>query len=361
MRKGTCEELTAKSRISVIIPTYKRADMIGYVLEALQQQSYRDFEVLVVLKPSGDGTEKLLESYEEKLTLRTILQKEGYFTDALNLGLKSAEGDIIAFLDDDAIPQKDWLQNHLKMYDNSEIGGVAGNVLPIGLKDGFMSVKNGLSQVIPPVGDFMRSTGRILWSCPIKGLENHLVYISRAGMVAWDSSLSLLAWKHVTKSLLGMGANMSLSSEAIKDFSFPREWILGLANEQYLGWHVWKKGYSLVFNPTAVVYHIIHEEHLSRGTTDPKKQILSNIELNLLFYRLYGLEHDISGMYRITWFVFNLMDNLKKICMDHKLERIAQMKAAFSSEFIGVKWLLSRKVHGSYNPLSDFQKVLGEN
>jgi glycosyltransferase involved in cell wall biosynthesis len=333
--------------------------MIDYVLEGLLQQSYSDFEVLVVLKPSGDGTERVLESFEEKLTLRTILQKEGYFTDALNLGLKSAEGDIIAFLDDDAIPQKDWLQNHLKMYDDSEIGGVAGNVISVDLKRGFISAKSKSSEIIPSTGDFMRSTGRILWSCPIKGLENHLVYISRAGTVTWDSSLSHQAWKHVTKSLLGMGANMSVSSEAIKDFSFPRSWILGLANEQYLGWHVWKKGYSLVFNPTAVVYHIIHEQRLSRERRDQKKQILSNIELNLLFYRLYGLEHDISAMYRITWLVFNLMFDLKKICKDHQLECFAHIKGIFLSEFIGVKWLVSRKVHGSYNPLSDFQKVLG--
>jgi len=354
--------LTRRSHVSVLIPTYKRAHLIGHVLEALQKQSYPNFEVLIVLKPSGDGTERVLESFEEKLNIKVILQEEGYVTDALNLGLKYAEGDVIAFLDDDAIPHKDWLQNHLSMYEEPKIGGVAGNVVPIDLKEGSMDTNSGLSEIIPPrTNEFMKSTRRILWGCPIKGMENHLVYISRAGMVTSDSNLSHRAWNRVTKSLLGMGANMSLSSEAIKGFKFPRSWILGFAWEQYLGWYVWKKGYSLVFNPSAVVNHVVHKQTLSRGRTETKKEVLRVIEDNLLFYRLYGLERDISGMYRVTWLVYNLMLSLKKICRDHQLESFAWIKGTFYSELIGLKMLVSRKVRGHYCPLTDFRKLLETN
>jgi len=351
--------MTNKPHVSVLIPTYKRAHLIGHVLEALQKQSYSNFEVLVVLKPSGDGTEEVLERFEKTLNIRVMLQEEGYVTDALNLGLGQAQGTVVAFLDDDAIPQKDWLQNHLNTYSDSNVGGVAGNVIPAVLKEGSVYAKNGVSELIPHPKEFMKSIGRILWSCPIKGLENHLVYISRAGAVAYDSNLSQYAWHRVTKSLLGMGANMSLLSKTVKGFKFPSSWILGLSWEQFLGWYVWKQGYTLVFNPNATVNHVVHGQTLSRSQTDAKKAALNVMESNLLFYRLYDLEQNLSAMYRIIWLIFSVMVNTKKICVNHELERFAWIRGMFYSELIGLKWLLSRKVGGRYWPLADLKKFSG--
>jgi glycosyltransferase involved in cell wall biosynthesis len=314
-----------------------------------------------VLKPSGDGTEEVLESFEKTLNIRLILQEEGYVTDALNLGLEQAKGTVIAFLDDDAIPHRDWLQNHLETYSDSNVGGVAGNVIPTVLKEGSVRVKNEVSEIIPYPRQFMKSIGRILWSCPIKGLENHLVYISRAGAVAYDSNLSQYAWHRVTKSLLGMGANMSLLSKTGKGFKFPRSWILGLSWEQFLGWYVWKQGYTLVFNPNAIVNHVVHGQTLSRSQTDAKKAALNVMESNLLYYRLYGLEQNLSRMHRIVWLLYGTMMNIKKICWNHELDRFAWIRGTFYSEVIGLKWLLSRKVGGRYWPLADLKKFSGIN
>jgi glycosyltransferase involved in cell wall biosynthesis len=51
--------------MSVLIPTYKRAHLIIHVLEGLKKQTYSNFEVLVVLKSSGDGTEQILKNFEK--------------------------------------------------------------------------------------------------------------------------------------------------------------------------------------------------------------------------------------------------------------------------------------------------------
>ena len=123
--------MISKPRISILIPTYKRGHLLSYVLKGLRNQTYKDFEVIIVLKPSGDNTEQIVKKYKRWLNIKLILQKQGYVTGALNLGLEHAEGDIIAFLDDDAIPHPDWLQNHVKIYTESSVGGVAGNVISI--------------------------------------------------------------------------------------------------------------------------------------------------------------------------------------------------------------------------------------
>jgi glycosyltransferase involved in cell wall biosynthesis len=356
--RGFVQEMTTRPHVSIIIPTYKRAYLIGHVLEALQEQSYSDFEVVAVLKPSGDGSEEVLRSFEKRLSMRLILQEEGYVTDALNIGLEQAKGAIIAFLDDDAVPHRDWLQNHLITYDDSSVGGVAGNVVPTALKGGSMYAKDGESELIPYPEEFMRSTGRILWNCPIKGLENYLVYISKAGRVTYNSSLSQCAWDQVTKSLLGMGANMSLLSKTVKGFKFPSSWILGISWEQFLGWYVWNRGYTLVFNPNAVVNHIIHDQTLSRDK-DLAKEALRVMEGNLLFYRLHGLERNLSGIHRIVWLIISIMMNTKKLCVNHELERLAWMRGTFCSELIGLKWLLSKKVGCRYSPLADLKRFSG--
>ncbi|MFX1539017.1 MAG: glycosyltransferase family 2 protein [Promethearchaeota archaeon] len=351
--------MTRKPKVSVVIPTFKRAHLIRHVFEGLKKQTYRDFEVVVVLKPSGDGTQGIVEKYRNFLDINLVLQNKGYVVDAMNLGLEYSSGDIIAFLDDDAIPLPGWIKNHLESYATSNVGGVAGNVIPAIFKgENAIPVKDNLSDIIPNEKYFLDSTGRKVWNPPLEGLEDFLVYVSKAGSVEYNSSMSHLAWCQTTKSLLGMGCNMSVLSEAVKDFRFPNSWILGLANEQFLGWYIWKKGYNLMFNPKARVYHLIHNQTLTRGVKEMKKETLRWIEYNLLFYRLHDFEGDLSNMHRIVWLIFSLLDDTKKLCWDREISRFARMKSKFYSEIIGLKWLLSRKLKVHYSPLIDLEKFV---
>jgi len=128
-----------------------------------------------------------------------------------------------------------------------------------------------------------------------------------------------------------------------------------------LGWYAWKRGYSLVFNPRAVVDHIIHPDTLSRDRREARKEVLRVAENNLLFYRLYGIERDVSGMCRVTWFINNLARNLIRMCKGHELRRLAWIEGTLFSELIGLKWLVSRKVGGDYYPLIDFRRLLDTN
>ena len=62
--------------VSVIIPTFQRAPFLKYALEALNKQTYRNFEIVVIVKPGGDETLEVLKDYRN-LHIKTIMQKEG--------------------------------------------------------------------------------------------------------------------------------------------------------------------------------------------------------------------------------------------------------------------------------------------
>ena len=345
--------------VTVVIPTYKRADLLSHVLSALEQQKYKNFNVLVVVKPSGDGTEDLVASFDASLNIKYVKQTSGYFVDALNLGIESATGEIVAFLDDDAIPCQDWLQNLVQTYNLPNVGGVAGEVIPAFLNEEKAIVfRENSSEVIPSTEPFLNKVARKLWSCPIDGLEDYLVYVSKAGMVNYSFQAADKAHHQITKSLLGMGANMSVLSKALKGFKFPNSWILGLSNEQFLAWHVWKKGYVVLFNPEAKVYHLAHGQTLTRQVVDGRRDVLRQVESMLLFNRLYGEEHGISTLHRLTWLLFETTSDLKKICVNKEVFRINSLKSKFYCAVIGAKWFLSKSVGGNYSPLLDLKKMV---
>lgn len=347
-----------KPYVSVLIATYKRAHLLNYVLGALTNQTYRNFEVLIILKPSGDGTEDVVKKYNRSLRIKLILQTKEGILDALNLGLENVCGDIIAFCDDDAIPFPDWIETYVETYTLPNVGGVAGNVIPVLMAgERVILTKGKSSEIIPEIEPFMPTIARKLWSCPLEGLEDYLVYISKAGIVDYNFEIANRANHQITNSLLGMGTNMSILSKAVEDFKFPNSAIRGLSNEQLLGWYVWRKGYSLLFNPKIKVYHIQHGQSLSRNIKEARKETLGWTENTLLFYRLYDLEPSLSKMHRLTWLIFDTIDDIKKICVDREIFRVNRITSKFYSESIGLKWLLSKKLGSGCFPIEDLRKL----
>ena len=85
--------------VSVIIPTYNRADYLPQTLDSLAAQTCRDFETIVVDDGSTDGTRELIQSRPEPITY--IYQQNAGPAAARNRGLSEARGDYIGFLDSD--------------------------------------------------------------------------------------------------------------------------------------------------------------------------------------------------------------------------------------------------------------------
>jgi glycosyltransferase involved in cell wall biosynthesis len=345
--------------VSIIIPSYKRAHLIKYTLDALQKQVYRNFEVLIILNPTNDGTEAVLESYRKSLNLKIVTRKKPLpITHALNLGLENAQGEIIFFLDDDVVPYPCWLQDHIDNYTDPKVGGVAGNVVSTTIQN-LDNAENTRSELILDYTPFLTGLARILWEHPLAGLENYLLYLSRAGTLCTNTKVASLASRMKVRSLLGMGANISVLAEAVSDIRFPEDsWAVGMNWEQYLGFRIWKKGYCLMFDPKPVVKHISEGETATHNVRSNKRYALNYIEHSLMFYRLYDQEKQISKRYRIIWFAFILLTNLWKAHKEKNAKRLVNIAAIVYAELIGVKWLISRKFGGNYSPKADLDKLL---
>lgn len=121
--------------ISVIICTYNREQHITKVLEALSKESFSDFEVIVVDNNSTDGTLQAVENFAEKhpgRPLKILKEPHQGLSWARNCGIKAAQGEILAFLDDDAIPRKGYL-NHIDagFQNHKEAVAFGGKIVPL--------------------------------------------------------------------------------------------------------------------------------------------------------------------------------------------------------------------------------------
>jgi len=86
--------------ISVIIPTYNRADRIGVAVESVLAQTDRDWELIIVDDGSTDDTETVVQSFDDD-RIKYIRQENHGVSAARNQGIKRARGGLIAFLDSD--------------------------------------------------------------------------------------------------------------------------------------------------------------------------------------------------------------------------------------------------------------------
>jgi glycosyltransferase involved in cell wall biosynthesis len=87
--------------VSVVIPTYNRADMIGRAVQSVLDQTFLDFEILVIDDASTDGTESLVRSFQDPRIVYVRLDENGGNAVARNAGVRRARGRYISFLDSD--------------------------------------------------------------------------------------------------------------------------------------------------------------------------------------------------------------------------------------------------------------------
>jgi glycosyltransferase involved in cell wall biosynthesis/peptidoglycan/xylan/chitin deacetylase (PgdA/CDA1 family) len=100
------------TRFSVVVPTFRRGELVLRNVAALKRQSYRDFEAIVVDDGSGDGTATALRALDVDFPLTVIEQENAGAAAARNAGARAARGEILLFLDDDMEPDEELLAEH---------------------------------------------------------------------------------------------------------------------------------------------------------------------------------------------------------------------------------------------------------
>jgi glycosyltransferase involved in cell wall biosynthesis len=126
----------AKPTVSIVITSYtmERFDDLIELLESLHAQTYRNFETILVAERSTELYDKLGAYVEEKGYQNCkVLFNAGPWglSPARNMGIKEAKGDIIAFIDDDALAFPDWAEEMVKTYKDDSIIGVTGPAFPL--------------------------------------------------------------------------------------------------------------------------------------------------------------------------------------------------------------------------------------
>jgi O-antigen biosynthesis protein len=97
--------LAAPPKVSVVVAAYNAATTLGPCLDSLSQLDYPDFEVIVVDDGSSDRTAEIARAAHVKLLRR---EHQGLAA-ARNAGVEAARGEIVAFIDADAVADRDWL------------------------------------------------------------------------------------------------------------------------------------------------------------------------------------------------------------------------------------------------------------
>jgi glycosyltransferase involved in cell wall biosynthesis len=222
--------------LTVAIPTYNGESSLSEVIERLRHQTdveHLNWEIIIVDNNSKDGTEKLIQEYQEHwnhpFALRYILESEQGAAFARNRAVKEAKGEIIAFLDDDNLPANNWITEACKFLETHPKAGVLASQI------------HGNFEVEPP-----ENIKPILFYLAIteRGTNAHIYEPKRKGFPP--------------------SAGLVVRRNAWKDNVPTRPFLVGRVGSSMLGsedaealFYIYKAGWEIWYNPGMEIEHVI--------------------------------------------------------------------------------------------------------
>ena len=275
--------------VSVVIATFRRAWSLPLALESLTAQTRMPDEVVVVLKPSGDGSEDVIKEYESKLPIKLLIQRRGNVTDAVEMGYRSASGDLVLFIDDDAIAHKEWVERYMRFFSEIEDAGGASGLT---YKGYFSNGDVKLTQIKAYSETFTRGGPHRL---PLKAYEGYCGWISKSGFTGskpCDAS--------TIRSAFLVGANMAWRKEAVERCPLSqafRRSRTGVSYEYFLAYCSRIRGYNTYElrdpDTAPMVWHLQHTDSLTRRPSF-WKEFWAYYDRVANYWRLKKLGADVS-------------------------------------------------------------------
>lgn len=259
-------------KISVIVPTYQRPSDLARCLAALKRQTRSVDQLWVIVRDTDRKTWEFLEEYDrEELPLHIATVTATGVIAAMNIGLASATGDIVAFTDDDAAPHVDWLERIESYYlADQKVGGVGGR--------DWVYHGTKLEEGARPI------VGKLQWFGRLIG--NHHIGIGDGREV------------DVLK-----GVNMSFRREAIADLCFDQRMRGSGAQvhfEVVFSLTIKQRGWKLIYDPQIVVDHYPAQ----RFDEDQRNSFNSEASINAIHNETVALLGYLSPLRRfvfLTW------------------------------------------------------------
>ena len=115
--------------ISVVVITRNRAEWLRDALESLAEQTRRPDEIVVVDNASEDHTEEVVAAFDAGLNVKYVYEPVRGIPRARNTGVNNATCDVVAFIDDDCVADRDWLKHiEIPFVKDPHVGVVGGEV-----------------------------------------------------------------------------------------------------------------------------------------------------------------------------------------------------------------------------------------
>lgn len=118
--------VSPRPTVSVIVNTLDRAASLDLLLDSLTQITYPNFEVVVVVGPCSDDTEEVVA--RRRGLLKVLHCDVANLSMSRNIGIAASAGEFVAFIDDDAVPEPQWLDELMDAFfdaDGSPLADVA--------------------------------------------------------------------------------------------------------------------------------------------------------------------------------------------------------------------------------------------
>jgi len=246
----------------IVIAIRNEVQHIEKCIDSVVSQDYKgEYEVIVVDGMSTDGTYELLEKLKKKH--KFILLKNPKFNAAAgrNIGIQHSKGDYVAFIDGDAIAEKDWLKQITKAFEDSDAIGVGG-------PDSLPEESNKMARMI---GYVMTSP------------------VARGGRLNPSTQHSLMEEKQYVEHI--PTCNLCLKREVFDKVGlFDETFVKGQDLE--LNYRIVNAGYKLQYSPKIRVVH-----HRKQRVRDFAKQIYKWAKAKVAIIKKHGFHGLISHVY----------------------------------------------------------------
>lgn len=221
--------MVEEHKISIVINTYNRGFSLPKTLASFEKLNYRNFEVVIVNGPSTDNTTEVVESIAGRV--KYLECEEINISKSRNIGIAASAGEIIAFIDDDAIPESNWLQELNAKYADPRVGGVGGPVFD----------ENGFGFQAQYIISDRFGESRFFPICP---------------------EIDLLNFPYARMFPAMMGVNSSFRREVLFQIGGFDEYFAYYLDETDVCLRVIDAGYRIDYAPLAFVHHKFLPSHL---------------------------------------------------------------------------------------------------
>lgn len=289
--------------ISVFVPTGKRVESLKKVLVSLNNQTYKNFEIIVVDYKSSNELFDLIQSYKGLLDIKVVHQREKGLSKAANLALEVARGEIFIRTDDDVVMDKMWLASVYETFIKDEkIGGVTGpTIVPndyITNRDLFVFEKKLRGSKI-----FWKILGKIYFDFFMEGTPRRVSHWFKSGAFSLGSNYEECLKEPFQEVTNLEACNLCVRTELLRKVGGFDSIYTGVGeyHEADAALKIKQLGYKLVFNPSVIVNHCPSQDGFFNDRPNSYSRMINFIVFHSRFLKTNSFDAFFRYMFYLAF------------------------------------------------------------